>query len=319
VIALQDDALVVRIDPRHGAELLELVDAATGRQLLARTPWSSAPAQGGELDEDAWVASWRGGWQVLLPNAGNACTVGGEPHGFHGRASVDTWTVRDGASDRASLGWTGHDLDVRRTIALCDGAVRIDTELACSGDAPVPLVMVEHLAVGVELLDPETEITLPSALAYELGDDGGPAVPPARATTWPELRLRDGTVERADHLTLDPPRSRMAALHGLAAGWAALRNPATGQGLALAWDVDWYAHMWLWHEARTLGDRWREITEVLILEPATVPHHAGLETAIRSGHVRWLAPGDLARTWIVARPFSSSAPVREVTTAARAR
>ncbi len=319
MIVLQDQDLFIRVDPAHGAEVLDLVDLASGRQLLARTPWSTAPPPGGDLDEDTWIASYRGGWQLLTPNAGNVCEVDGTRHGFHGRASADPWEVEACSPTSATLTWEGHGLAVRRTLTLEDGALRLDTELRGARDVPVPLIAVEHVAVGVELLDPQTELSLPSARAYELDETGGPARPPADATAWPEIRLLDGGVERGDLLTLRTPRCRMIALAELAHGWAAVRNPRDGQGLALSWDATWFPHMWLWHETRTIGDVWREMTELLVVEPSTVPHHMGLAAAIESGDARWLAPGETARTWIVVRPFRTDTPVREVTADARVR
>jgi hypothetical protein len=320
MIVLQDDDLLVRIDPAHGGEVLDLVDCATSRQLLAPTNWSTTPPRGGALDEDEWIAGYRGGWQTLLPNAGNACEVDGIPHGFHGDASADPWTVVERSPTSATIAWEGHGVRASRTLALVDGALRIDTTLECSGDAPAPLVMVEHLAVGAELLDPEVEVSLPAAPAYQLDVDGRAPAAADDAPLWPELLLLDGSRERADRLTLSEPRERMAALRDLPHGWAALRNVATGQGLAMAWDVDWFPHMWMWHEARTIdAPPWRGMGELLIVEPATSPQHAGLAAAIEDGDAHWVKPGESMGGWLIVRPFRSDQPVGDVAPDGRVR
>ena len=77
MIVLRSDELLVRVDPSHGGEILDLVDLRTGRQLLGRPPFGSVPPAVGDLDEETWTASYRGGWQVLFPNAGSPCTVNG--------------------------------------------------------------------------------------------------------------------------------------------------------------------------------------------------------------------------------------------------
>ena len=41
MIALRSPELFVRLDPRHGAEILDLVDLSSGRQLLGRPPFGS--------------------------------------------------------------------------------------------------------------------------------------------------------------------------------------------------------------------------------------------------------------------------------------
>lgn len=310
MIVLQSDALVVRIDPAHGAEILDLVDVGTGRQLLGRPPFGSLPAAGGDLDEERWTASYRGGWQTVLPNAGNACTVDGDRHGFHGRASNDPWEVvsADGAS--AALRWRGHGLAVEKRIALEDGALAVRYRI--TSDRPAPLVGLEHVAVGAELLDPAVALDLPGGRAYELSESDGPPQPPADAGAWPQVRLLDGSLEPADEWPVAEPRSRLLVVAELEAGWAAVRNAAGGQGLALTWDAGWFRHCWMWHENRVSEGPWRRATELLAIEPSTVPHTLGLAAAVAHDQARWLHPGEEARPWIVARPFHATGRVRAI-------
>jgi hypothetical protein len=310
MIVLRSPELLVRIDPGHGGEILDLVDLATGRQLLGRPPFGSLPPLGGDLDEGRWTASYRGGWQTVLPNAGNACTLDGDRHGFHGRASNDAWTVLDTAAGAATLAWAGHGLEVEKRIAIEAGALAVRYRITAVREAQ--LVALEHVAVGTELLEPEVEIDLPGARAYELSETDGPPSAPADAGVWPEVRLLDGSLERADRWPVAEPRSRLYAVTGLAAAWAAVRNPARGQGLALAWDASWFRHCWVWHENRATDGPWRRATELLGIEPSTVPHTLGLAAAAAHGQARRLRPGEEATPWIVARPFSSSRPVTGV-------
>jgi hypothetical protein len=310
VIVLADSDLLVRIDPGHGGEILDLVELASGRQLLGRPPFGSLPPFGGDLDEERWTASYRGGWQTVLPNAGNPCELDGERHGFHGRASNDPWSVADAGPVSATLGWTGHGLEVSKHVALEDGAVAIRYRIRAVRDTA--LVALEHLTVGHELLEPDVAIDLPGGHAYELSETDGPTAPPEDAGRWPEIRLRDGSLERADTWSLAAPRSRFFVVAGIEAAWAAVRNPARGLGLACAWDADWFQHCWVWHENRVSGGPWREATEVLAIEPATVPHSLGVAAAAAEGHARRLKAGDEARPWIVARPFVSGEPVTGV-------
>lgn len=117
MIVLRSERVLARIDPAHGGEILDLVDLETGRQLLARPPFGSARPRSGDLDEETWTASYRGGWQCVTPNAGNPCRVDGELHGFHGRASNDPWEVLDAEPSTVTLRWLGHGMEVTRAIA----------------------------------------------------------------------------------------------------------------------------------------------------------------------------------------------------------
>ncbi len=292
VIVLRSPELLVRLDPSHGGEMLDLVDLRTGRQLLGRPPFGSEQPLGGDLDETAWTARYRGGWQLALPNAGTACEVGGSYHGFHGRASIDPWQVRAAGGSRCVLEWSGHGLRVLRTFELAGGGVTVHVE-ARAVEERVPLVAVEHLAVGLELLEPEVEIELPGGHALRaLG--GGRAAESRRQMPAPGRKRGSSTgrCERCDRWPLERPRSRLLVVAELPEGRATVRNPSRGQGLELVWDADWLRHCWLWHEARIYGGPWRGQAEILAIEPASVPHSLGLAAAIEHGQARWLERGE---------------------------
>src|SRR4051795_11883479 len=101
MITLESNDLVLRVDPGHGAEILDLVDVRTGRQLLGRPPFGSEPVLGGDLDEERWTQSYRGGGETVLPQAGNSGPNETGLHGFHGRASNDPWQVVEQAASEA--------------------------------------------------------------------------------------------------------------------------------------------------------------------------------------------------------------------------
>jgi hypothetical protein len=312
MIVLCSDELLVRIDPAHGGEILDLIDLGTGRQLLGRPPFGSNLPLEGDLDETTWTESYRGGWQTVLPNAGNACEVGGDHHGFHGSASIDAWTPSETGDLSTLLAWSGHGLHVEKRIALEGGALAVRYRIANTTDEPVPLVALEHLSVGLEILHPAVRIAFPPARAYELSESEGPLEPPSHANGWPEIALLDGGVERGDVAEIATPRSRLYVMNGLAEGWAAVWSATRGQGLALAWDVSWFAHSWVWHENRVSPDPWRQQGEILAIEPSTVPHSLGLAVAEEAGQARVLMPGELAEPWIVARPFVATGDVQRV-------
>src|SRR5207244_3271729 len=158
----------------------------------------------GELDETTWTRCYRGGWQLLVPNAGNACVVDGIAHGFHGRASTDAWEVTDLAVDAACLGWEGHGIRVRRRFTLAD-----DTVAVAGGQAD------------------------------EVDERTGPTEPPADAPRWPEVRLLDGTLERGDRAELRTPRRRMMIVANVPEGHLTVHNHDRRQGLELSWDTTW--------------------------------------------------------------------------------
>lgn len=301
MIILASSSVAVRIDPRHGGEVVDLVDLRTGRQLLGRPPFGSDEPVSGELDETTWTRCYRGGWQLLVPNAGNACVVDGVAHGFHGRASTDTWEVTELAPDAATLGWEGHGIRVERRFTLLDDTVTVGSTV--EAQRPVSLVWVEHVGLGIELLDPSSEIALSGGRAYEVDERSGPAQTPADAPGWPEARLLDGTLERADRAELRTPRSRMLIVADVPEGRLRVHNRARRQGLELMWDTSWLPHLWIWHEVRTSGGPWRQLAETLVIEPASVPHTLGLLTARGLDQAHQLEAGQRRTAEVVVRPL----------------
>jgi hypothetical protein len=293
VIVLRSSELLALLDPLHGAEVLELIHLPSGRRLLARPPFATLPPLPGDLPEDRWTASYRGGWQIVAPNAGAACEVDGVRHGFHGRASNDPWETLEATEGAARFRWRGHGLELCRELALEGASVRVRVEARGLAEG-APILVLEHIALGLELLDPEVEIDLPPGRAYELSETEGPAFPPSDAPRWPEALLLDGSRERADRWALAEPRSRLLAVADLPEGFARVRNAGTGLTVELAWDADWLRHLWLWHEARRYGGIWRGQGELLALEPTSVPHPLGLAPALEHGQARRLGRDETA-------------------------
>ena len=95
-------------------------------------------------------------------------------------------------------------------------------------------------------------------------------------------------------------------------GWAVIQNGTRDQGMAAAWDVDWWPSLWVWHENRVSGGIWREQTEMLAVEPSTVPHSLGLPVAQAEGQAHRLEPGQTAEPWMVVRPVTGITSVRSV-------
>ena len=84
-----------------------------------------------------------------------------------------------------------------------------------------------------------------------------------------------------------------------------MRNANTGMTLELGWDADWLCHLWIWHEARTYGGRWRGQAELLVVEPASVPHGLGLAEAVEHGQARLIEPGEPVSYRLAARAVVS--------------
>lgn len=286
LITLSSDRIKLELDPAHGAEVVGLTDLKMGNQILGRPPFIALTPKAGDLDEAAWTECYRGGWQMLIPNAGNSCTVGQTLHGFHGRGSNDPWTVQHSGPESALFSWAGHGIQVYRRLQVVGDRVEVTVRIAADAE-PAYYIAAEHVTFGLAVLDPEVTIEMPQTQLVEISEN----CPTGNAPTmWPLARLLDGSVEPIDRLSCQMNRSRLLCTRNLSDGWAVVRNPATQLGIALSWDLDAFPYCWIWHEQKTAGGIWNHRGQMLGIEPVMVPQHLGLAYAIANGQARCVAP-----------------------------
>jgi len=264
LLTLRSDALEATIDPTHGGEVVALRERGASASLLAETPWSPTEPRAGDLDMETWTAAYRGGWQLLTPNAGDVCEVDGVRHGYHGRASNDPWEPVASSERAARLRWRGHGLVVTRTYELTGSTLRATTRWEAEA-APAPMVHVEHVALGRAMLDPDAEVRVPP--------------------------LRDGTPARSERRRLDEVGASFAAVGPLAEGRVEVVNAARGSRVRLEWDATELPWLWLWRENRGTGGIWDHRAEMLGIEPAATFAVEGLGRALELGQAIWVEPG----------------------------
>jgi hypothetical protein len=305
LLVLRSESLLAIVDPRHGAEILDLFDVERGRHVLGHPAHSPLDAVPGDLDEETWIRSYRGGWQMIAPNTGNACTVGGDRHGFQGASSTEPWEVLDTGPSAASFGWSGHGLTIERRLELAGDRVEVDVSVRAH-DRAAALAVVEHVGLGVSLLDPVVELELPGGRAFEFSEQTGPPVPPDDAGEWPVARMLDGSERRCHRWDASEPDFVLVSVADLPEGRALIRNVERQTGVELTWDTELLPHLWIWHEERLNDGPWRGATEMLAIEPASTPHSLGLAEAIAHDQAHWVLPGQPRRYGIALRVLRRS-------------
>jgi hypothetical protein len=275
-LVLECELLRATVAPKRG-EIRSLVWLPTGEELLFQSPWEPRATRPDLRRDDEWVAAWPGGWTLLFPNAGNRCTYDGRDHGFHGAASLATWSVED-----TTLTWTDESgLAVRRSIGLDGAALTVSTQIENRAREPRQYVMVEHLVLGPALGGPGARIAPGAAPVLRMANDGTPLAAPE---PWPTAD---------DWSTVpDAPFSRFGSLDGL--------DRVTVSRGALTATLRWTSlrGMWLWHEHRASAGFPLPIT-ALGLEPATVMRSTVLARAAEDGTACILAPGERATSRVV--------------------
>jgi hypothetical protein len=287
VIELRSDHLAARIDDARGGEILSLLHIASATELLYQAPWEppATPLRHPATEAD-WVGAWPGGWTLLAPNSGNACTLEGRAHGYHGAASLDAW--RADRIDDASVALHWRDVDgalaIRRDIALDGASLTVQTVVANTGAAPARLAPVEHLVLGAPLVGPGMRVAAEAQSLVVLTDAGPPLGDPADALAWP----RDETGTDWS-VAAQPGLAHFGCLHGVTPSLS-VTNDAVPVGVRVGWSAGALPYLWFWHEHERAGWPGDSQATCLGIEPASVPTGEGLAHAVETGTAVELRP-----------------------------
>jgi galactose mutarotase-like enzyme len=318
MIELRTDRLLVRVDEARGGSIVH-IGHHDDHNVLFHGDWraplpASRSASWGQPWLD-WLSEYRGDWQELFPNAGDACEVLGTPLPFHGEVSTARWEVVELRADEVVLRTAARlpiILERHMRIDPHHAALRIDERIVNESDLRVPYIWGHHPAfavTGASVLD------IP-AIRVEAADgfaDADTDVEPGSSGTWPHLPGRDGRPVDLRAPVVPRRVHRLAWLPELTAGWAAIRDPEAGTGAALAWDIEVFRHAWLWQEVGTPGMPWFGRSRITAIEPHMSWPADGLAAAIERGQAGWLEPGGSRQAWITCSVFEAAGrPVTEV-------
>jgi len=318
-IVLANEHVELVLDPERGGEIVRFARPGEANG-LAHYSWASPnpPDQtirygSTELD---WLAGYRGGWQVLFPNAGGECLVDGVSVAFHGEGSISRAHVVSQTPTSCTLSVGSRlPLELTRTIRISDDAptVQIEDSVQNVGIGQASFVWGHH---PVFPLTEGSVIDAPSAKTeVEPAKPGGHLL---RSGHWPRLEGQDDTWE---DLTRSPGEQteRLVYVQDLPEGWAALRQP-TGDvpSVAISWDARAYPHLWLWTLDGADGFPWYGRARMVGIEPQRAWPFDGLKGAIERGQAITLGPGQIESGWLTMTLMTSGdMPVTGVDRAGR--
>ncbi|MBN9105848.1 MAG: hypothetical protein J0I14_12680 [Propionibacteriaceae bacterium] len=287
-LVLANDRLRVIVLPELGGRIWEVLDLASGHQLL----WHNQRLRPGRVRFGAgYDDNFLGGWDELFPND-LAENLAGEPFPDHGETWSEPWAweVLPGpdAAVRLSLTTRISASRLQRTVRLGPGQARVSVEVEATNglDVPLPMLHKQHLAVD---LPPGARIDLPAS-RIEIGDFGRPrAGASGDEFDWPWLPTPDGPVDFAATPADDGAVSEFLFATRLEAGWCACTRP-DGVGVTLSFDPAVYPSCWTFAS----WGGWRR-HRVAVLEPCTGVGPSVL-AGVADGRHRVLAPGETVAT-----------------------
>lgn len=301
MITLRNESVELELDPARGAAIRRFAPVG-GTNVLAQRTW--------ELPRPTWEVGTYGdssadlhadydlSWRQQFPNSGAACEYAGAPLPFHGDAWAGAWEVVAQQADAVELEFTGRlPLRLRRSMRLDGCSVLIEETVTNLCPVPLDFVWGHHPVVPATA---GARLDLPGGRVRAEPTSAGsfPDLQPGSTSHWPLGVGTEGPVDL--RIVPEGPVSRMLILDELVDGWAAVRDPGRGLGLALAWDISALPRLWLWLEVGSIGFPWFGRACALGVEPQSSGEVSGLARAIEKGQAHRVEPGGRQTSWITA-------------------
>jgi hypothetical protein len=300
-VIFESDGLRVTLDPLVGGTITSIIHKATGMSVLGTVPWEPRPGPAKTLaapSEAAWLPYYSGGWPILFPNGGDACTFEGKFHGFHGEASLASWDVEQSAGRLlVRRRFDVVPVEMERELTIEGETLTIRERIAMQGDRPVPVMWGQHPTFGSDLLAGPFEIATNArrVVVDDRFDSALNPLMPAASGTWPHLPGKDGDYD------LSRPRAPMTAMaYMLEGSSASIRRLDDTIAATLAWDEAMFPCAWLWCELEATQEApWNGKSRLIGIEPNTTWPANGLSDAHgRGARLLSLKPGSKHDAWI---------------------
>ena len=323
-VTLESASLRVVVTPAVGGTISTVTHKALGASVLGTVPWDTIdlPEPGaGASDEPTWLTRYSGGWPLLFPNAGDASTVDGIRHGFHGEASITPWAVAERTTGSITLHrrFFTVPVEMHREIALDDDVVSVRETIRMHGPTPLRVMWGHHPTFGSDLLDGDFVIeTGATRLVVDDGyDPPANALRPGGTGAWPVVPGKDGSYDLSRPAA---PAAMLACLTDFASPWAAIRRLDGRVGALLSWDGERFPLAWLWCElGGTPEPPWYGRARLIGIEPNTTWPANGLARARAEGApLLELRPGADHASWIRLHVFRPDGPISGYDEAGRA-
>lgn len=313
-ITLGSDALEVTITPERGADIVRLIDRATGVQTLAVSPTGDvtpAPfAASNFISGDSmvqWTNGYPGGWQLMVPNAGPERVHDGVAQGYHGEASLARWTVLEQSATSVTLATSlfTAPLRVERTVSLDGARLTVTDTVTNLSPEPCSFRLGQHPAFGTPFLDEHSYVvTSANTLITDANAPG--TLTEADSVGRPDALLAAGPVPNS--VALPGPGTGQSLFGALTdfepddaapdtadTASATFNSPTHGFGMRISWERAVYPNAWFWIEANAgSGWPWFKRLFSIAVEPTNVLPGEGVAAngRQRGGLGTTLAGGD---------------------------
>lgn len=246
--------------------------------------------------------TFHGGWLLSLPAGFFATDYYGAPLGVWGEFVSSRWAVADirhehgNASVEFQVQGVRTPFSLRRVVQLPSRGctIKVQTWVRNLGGVRLPLVWLEHVLLGGELLQggeifsAAQTVDVPPSNRADLVQ-----LKPDTSAAWPYARDGKGTLRDLRKVPTKHGREEhVVMLENLLLGWAGIWNAQRCLGFELSWDRSFFSRAWLWcsGSASQGYPLWGK-EHVVGIEPATSSLRR-LGELIDRKEVKWIEPDE---------------------------
>jgi hypothetical protein len=288
-VRMTNPSMQVDVLPDKGADIYAIAHRASGVDVMWKSPLGlRAPGQGTFSSDSqvAWLESYEGGWQEILPHAGAPQTYKGVELSFHGESTLLPWSfeIVKSAGDEIIVDFSVQlfrspfAIKRRMMMAALSGCVRLIESVTNLAGEPMDFMWGHHPAYGAPFLSEHLHaITNARTVWTDPGYDNPHCrVVPGETTQWPFAKGKDGSkVDLRNFSSQSEPNYFMGYLRDFdGSPWYALANSELKLGVGVAWTPNAFRYLWFWQEMRaSTGFPFYGRTYTMALEPhSSYPH-----------------------------------------------
>jgi galactose mutarotase-like enzyme len=279
-IEISNDFFRVIVSPDKGADISQIIYKPKMLPLLLETGWDSqAFKEDSKIpgSDTNFLAKYRGGWQLMIPNAGFGCTLEGVEHGYHGEAWERKWDVILKSEQEIKLCVNLHAMPLRvtRNVKLDANQLFVIDEVTNQAQDVLKFIWGNHPAFSEECLaDAELEI-----FASELKVLTDPPPPPNKIL--PKFLTKKNNFYSITDLFKDEI-SFLAIFSNFVKPQVNIHNKKLNLKIELSWSSKLFRNVWFWLENRGLSTfPWNKSITTLGIEPCSTNSNMGLVDSLR--------------------------------------